>query len=75
MFQENEVAVKILNLRDCSARNVRDFKDEIQVLRIFNHPNVLAVLGGCVEPPNLCLISQFMQFGSLYDIIHDESGQ
>ena len=43
--------------------------------RIFNHPNILPVLGTCNQPPHLVVISQFMSFGSLYDVIHGESGE
>ena len=46
----------------------------VLVCRIFNHPNVLPVLGTCNQPPHLVVISQFMQNGSLYDVIHGESG-
>lgn len=42
--------------------------------RIFNHPNILPVLGACNQPPNLIIISQFMPFGSLYDVLHGETG-
>ncbi len=42
--------------------------------RIFNHPNILPVLGACNQPPNLIVISQFMPFGSLYDVLHGETG-
>lgn len=44
------------------------------VCRIFNHPNILPVLGACNQPPNLVIISQFMPFGSLYDVLHGETG-
>ena len=42
--------------------------------RIFNHPNILPVLGACNHPPNLIVINQFMPFGSLYDVLHGETG-
>ena len=43
--------------------------------RIFNHPNVLPVLGACNQPPNLVVISQLMPFSSLYNVLHGETGQ
>ncbi|KAK2190952.1 hypothetical protein NP493_64g05024 [Ridgeia piscesae] len=74
IWQSNDIVAKILNLTECTARNSRDFKEEYPRLRIFNHPNILPVLGACNQPPNLVVISQFMPFGSLYDVLHGETG-
>lgn len=73
-WQGNDIIAKILNLRECTVRMSRDFKEEYPRLRIFNHPNVLPVLGACNQPPNLIVISQYMAFGSLYDVLHGETG-
>ncbi|BFZ24222.1 hypothetical protein BsWGS_27261 [Bradybaena similaris] len=75
-WQGNDIVAKILNMRTVSDRNIRDFNEEFPKLRIFNHPNVLAVLGCCApkDPPDLVVISQFMPFGSLYNTLHGESG-
>ncbi|ESN94756.1 hypothetical protein HELRODRAFT_115085 [Helobdella robusta] len=73
-WQDSEIAIKILNIRQCTARMFRDFKDECSKLRIFNHPNVLPLLGACNQPPNLVLVSQYMPLGSLFDVLHAESG-
>ncbi|XP_012941290.1 integrin-linked protein kinase [Aplysia californica] len=74
-WQGNDIVAKILSMRTVSDRNIRDFKEEFPKLRIFNHPNVLAVLGCCApkDPPDLVVISQFMPFGSLYNTLHGES--
>ncbi|XP_059146239.1 integrin-linked protein kinase homolog pat-4-like isoform X2 [Physella acuta] len=75
-WQSNDIVAKILSMKTVSDRNIRDFKEEFPKLRIFNHPNVLAVLGCCApkDPPDLVVISQFMPFGSLYNTLHGESG-
>ncbi|CAG5135401.1 unnamed protein product [Candidula unifasciata] len=75
-WQGNDIVAKILNMRTVTDRNIRDFNEEFPKLRIFNHPNVLAVLGCCApkDPPDLVVISQFMPFGSLYNTLHGESG-
>lgn len=73
-WQDNDIVAKILNLRECTPRHARDFKEEYPRLRIFNHPNILPVLGACAQPPNLVIISQYMPFGSLYNVLHTETG-
>lgn len=35
----------------------------------------MPVLGACNQPPNLIVISQYMAFGSLYDVLHGETGE
>ena len=62
-WQGNEIAAKILALRECTARISRDFNEEYPKLRIFSHPNVLPVIGCCNSPPNLVVISQYMPVG------------
>ncbi|VDQ11015.1 unnamed protein product, partial [Trichobilharzia regenti] len=42
-------------------------------MRIFNHPNILPVLAIFTATPRLCLVSDFMQYGSLFDVLHQPS--
>lgn len=72
-WQSNDIVAKILNLRECTVRNSRDFQEEFPRLRIFNHQNILPVLACCNEPPNLVVITQFMPFGSLFNVLHGET--
>lgn len=73
-WQKNDIVAKILSLRECTVRNSRDFQEEFPRLRIFNHPNILPVLACCNQPPNLVVISQFMPYGSLFNVLHGETG-
>lgn len=73
-WQGNEIAAKILNVRECTPRISRDFNEEYPKLRIFSHPNVMPVIGCCNSPPNLVVISQFMPVGPLYQILHEGTG-
>ncbi|CAL8087043.1 unnamed protein product [Calicophoron daubneyi] len=69
-FRRCPVVVKMLKLRNCTVRQARDFKEEFPRLRIFNHPNILPVLAIFTATPRLCLVSDFMQYGSLFDVLH-----
>lgn len=42
--------------------------------RIFSHPNVCPVLACCSQPPNLVVVSQLMPYGSLYNVLHEQTG-
>ena len=73
-WQGNEIAAKVLALRECTPRISRDFNDEYPKLRIFSHPNVMPVIGCCNSPPNLVVITQYVPLGSLYQVLHEGSG-
>jgi len=73
-WQGNEIAAKILALRECTPRISRDFNEEYPKLRIFSHPNVVPVIGCCNSPPNLVVISQYMPVGSLFHVLHEGTG-
>lgn len=73
-WQNNDIVVKFLNLRECSARISRDFNDEFPKLRIFSHPNVLPVLACVNHPPRLATVSQYMPRGSLHRLLHGGTG-
>ena len=42
-------------------------------MRVFNCPNILPVLGACVSLPDFILVSQYMNLGSLYSLLHERT--
>ena len=46
----------------------------IGCFRIFSHPNVLPVLGAVNESGSLVILSQYMPYGSLYNVLHEGTG-
>ncbi|XP_013172596.1 PREDICTED: integrin-linked protein kinase [Papilio xuthus] len=73
-WQKNDIVAKIIAVRECTPRVQRDFNEEFPKLRIFSHPNILPVVGCCVSPPSLVVISQHMSWGSLYSLLHGGGG-
>ncbi|CAH0729509.1 unnamed protein product, partial [Brenthis ino] len=69
-WQKNDIVAKIIAVRECTPRVQRDFNEEFPKLRIFSHPNILPVVGCCVSPPSLVVISQYMSWGSLHALLH-----
>lgn len=74
LWQKNHIVAKILKLRETPPRVTRDFNDEYPRLRIFSHPNVLPVIGCVVSLPSHILINQYMPFGSLFTVLHEDTG-
>ncbi|KAF5764845.1 putative protein kinase TKL-CTR1-DRK-1 family [Helianthus annuus] len=65
-----EVAIKVLLEQDVTAENIEDFCNEISILSRLRHPNVILFLGACTTPPHFSLITEYMDMGSLYYLVH-----
>ncbi|GAM19107.1 hypothetical protein SAMD00019534_022820 [Acytostelium subglobosum LB1] len=71
-WRNNTVAVKILqtdNIGSSFTKIFAEFRREIFIMSSFYHPNILDLKGFCLEP--LCIITQYMSGGNLYDYVHD----
>nr|GLL34675.1 serine/threonine-protein kinase EDR1-like isoform X1 [Ipomoea trifida] len=65
-----EVAIKVFLEQDLTAENMEDFCNEISILSRLRHPNVILFLGACTKPPHLSMVTEYMEMGSLYYLIH-----
>ncbi|XP_077229764.1 putative serine/threonine-protein kinase SIS8 isoform X2 [Tasmannia lanceolata] len=74
MWNRTDVAIKIFLEQDLTAENMEDFCNEISILCCLRHPNVILFLGACTMPPHLSMVTEYMEMGSLYNLIHT-SGQ
>ncbi|VDM24093.1 unnamed protein product [Toxocara canis] len=72
-WQGNDIVARLLAISEVTPRISRDFQTEFPALRIFAHANVCPVLACCNQPPNLIVISQLMPFGSLYNVLHEQT--
>jgi serine/threonine protein kinase len=74
IWNGTDVAIKLFLEQDLTMENMEDFCNEISILSRFRHPNVILFLGACMKPPRLSLVTEYMEMGSLYYLIHN-SGQ
>ncbi|CAD5174077.1 unnamed protein product [Musa acuminata subsp. malaccensis] len=86
IWNGTDVAIKVFLEQDMTTENMEDFCNEISILSRLRHPNgndfllpdsdlgVILFLGACMKPPHLSLITEYMEMGSLYYLIHT-SGQ
>jgi len=47
-----------------------EFENEVELLSYLRHPNIVQVLGAWRSPPSLILVTEFMQRGSLFHVLH-----
>ena len=70
------VAVKVLQMtcRSASAREMDSFRREVEVLSSLKHPNIIQFLAACTVPPNICIIEELAEGGSLHARLHGKPG-
>ncbi|XP_009370533.1 probable serine/threonine-protein kinase SIS8 isoform X4 [Pyrus x bretschneideri] len=70
VWNGTDVAIKVFLEQDLTAENMEDFCNEISILSRLRHPNVILFLGACTKPPRLSMVTEYMEMGSLYYLIH-----
>ncbi|XP_014756709.1 serine/threonine-protein kinase EDR1 isoform X1 [Brachypodium distachyon] len=70
VWNGTDVAIKVFLEQDLTMENMEDFCNEISILSRLRHPNVILFLGACMKPPHLSLVTEYMEMGSLYYLIH-----
>eukprot|EP00002_Diphylleia_rotans_P006476 TRINITY_DN1583_c0_g1_i4.p1 TRINITY_DN1583_c0_g1~~TRINITY_DN1583_c0_g1_i4.p1 ORF type:complete len:2439 (+),score=398.92 TRINITY_DN1583_c0_g1_i4:197-7513(+) len=67
-----DVAIKRLNAVNFKREVLNEFDHEVGVMVELRHPNLVLYMAACVQPPNLCIVSELMSRGSLFDALHDD---
>ena len=67
-----DVAIKKLKLKDIDMQDklVEDLKREIAILSNLRHPNMVLYIGACTKPPNVCIVTEWCDRGSLNTALH-----
>uniref|UniRef100_A0A5B7C1E8 non-specific serine/threonine protein kinase n=1 Tax=Davidia involucrata TaxID=16924 RepID=A0A5B7C1E8_DAVIN len=74
IYCSQEVAIKVLKPERVSEDMLREFAQEVFIMRKIRHKNVVQFIGACTRPPNLCIVTEFMSRGSIYDFLHKQRG-
>ncbi|GLU07017.1 hypothetical protein SLE2022_239970 [Rubroshorea leprosula] len=70
VYHGQDVAVKILRSEHLNDALQVEFAQEVAILRAVEHPNVVRFIGACTESTHLCILTEYMSGGSLYDYLH-----
>ncbi|CAO2813063.1 unnamed protein product [Amaranthus hypochondriacus] len=70
IWNGTDVAIKVFLEQDLTSENMEDFCNEVAILSRLRHPNVILFLGACTQPPRLSMVTEYMEMGSLYYLIH-----
>ncbi|GAY53842.1 hypothetical protein CUMW_152120 [Citrus unshiu] len=73
-YCSQEVAIKVLKPECVNTEMLKEFSQEVYIMRKIRHKNVVQFIGACTRPPNLCIVTEFMARGSIYDFLHKQKG-
>ncbi|KAH9662510.1 serine/threonine-protein kinase STY17 [Citrus sinensis] len=73
-YCSQEVAIKVLKPERVNTEMLKEFSQEVYIMRKIRHKNVVQFIGACTRPPNLCIVTEFMARGSIYDFLHKQKG-
>ncbi|XP_022762263.1 serine/threonine-protein kinase STY46-like [Durio zibethinus] len=73
-YCSQEVAIKVLEPERINTDMQKEFTQEVFIMRKVRHKNVVQFIGACTKPPGLCIITEFMSGGSVYDYLHKQRG-
>ena len=71
LWRGTEVAVKRAHRAFSKRQDVADFIEEARMLMSLRHRNIVMFMGIVLDPPSI--VTEFLDRGSLYDVIHDGS--
>ncbi|CAB0016883.1 unnamed protein product [Nesidiocoris tenuis] len=70
IFKGRVVAIKKVNKKSIDI--TRNMKKEMKLIKDLRHDNLNAFIGACVDPPNICIVTDYCNRGSLKDILENE---
>ncbi|KAL4172009.1 hypothetical protein KRP22_007185 [Phytophthora ramorum] len=70
IYRKQSVALKTLFDPRVDEALKQEFMDELLVMSKLKHPNVVTLIGACLEPPNLCMVMELCDH-SLSHLLHD----
>ncbi|MGH0150292.1 UNVERIFIED_CONTAM: hypothetical protein FKN15_017273 [Acipenser sinensis] len=63
------VAIKYLDRQTATDVRKPSIIEEFKVMHKLRHENLVYFIGACIEPPNICILTQYCSKGSLKDVL------
>jgi len=70
-WRGTEVAIKKMPTVNITQNFMKDMLREAEIMKSIRHPNVLTFMGASTEWPDICIITEYMPKGSLWQVLHD----
>ncbi|XP_047663440.1 atrial natriuretic peptide receptor 2 isoform X2 [Tachysurus fulvidraco] len=70
IYDGRTVAIKMIKTKTFSLSKV--IRQEVKQVRELDHPNLCKFFGGCIEVPNVAIVTEYCPKGSLNDVLLNE---
>ncbi|XP_050372535.1 serine/threonine-protein kinase EDR1-like isoform X3 [Argentina anserina] len=74
-WEGSDVAIKVFSKLEYSDDLLLSFRQEVSLMKRLRHPNVLLFMGAVTSPERLCIVTEFLPRGSLYQILQRNSSK
>uniref|UniRef100_A0A0D3BA04 non-specific serine/threonine protein kinase n=1 Tax=Brassica oleracea var. oleracea TaxID=109376 RepID=A0A0D3BA04_BRAOL len=69
------VAVKVFSKEEYSEEVIQSFRQEVALMKRLRHPNVLLFMGAVTSPQRLCIVSELLPRGSLFQLLQKKTSK
>ncbi|KAK1164337.1 guanylate cyclase 2G [Acipenser oxyrinchus oxyrinchus] len=69
LYNGDLVAIKYLDRQTATDVRKPSIIEEFKVMHKLRHENLVYFIGACIEPPNICILTQYCSKGSLKDVL------
>lgn len=70
IWRGTEVAIKIIFDPVITDDLLTEVTNEVWMLSILRHPNIVMIMGVSTKPPNMAIVFENVAGGCLFDILH-----
>ncbi|CAM8903022.1 unnamed protein product [Rhodiola kirilowii] len=74
-WNESEVAVKAFTKLDYADDAVLSFRQEVSLMKKLRHPNVLLFMGAVTSGQHLCIVTEYLPRGSLFQLLQKSASK
>eukprot|EP01135_Chromosphaera_perkinsii_P003076 Nk52_evm23s234 gene=Nk52_evmTU23s234 len=71
-FRDQLVCLKMINTGDNDVELHNDLVSEVNMIKLQTHPNLEQFFGACLSAPNVCIVYEYCNRGSVLDIASNE---
>ncbi|CAI9779722.1 unnamed protein product [Fraxinus pennsylvanica] len=69
LWYGSDVAVKVFSRQEYSDDVIFSFRQEVSLMKSLRHPNILLFMGAVTTPQHLCIVTEFLPRGSLFQLL------
>ncbi|MCL7021630.1 hypothetical protein MKW94_026876 [Papaver nudicaule] len=73
LWDGSDVAIKAISKLDYTDDLLHSFRQEVLLMKRLRHPNVLLFMGAATSPHHLCIITEFLPRGSLFQLLRRDT--